>query len=361
MKITTILGTRPEIIKFSALIPLLEKEFDHRLIHTGQHYDYEMDGLFFKELKLKKPDYNLKVGSSNHGKQTAAMLEQIENILIKEKPEIVIVQGDTNSAFAGAIAASKIGIKIAHVEAGCRSFEKKTPEEINRVVIDHISDILFAPDEKAYEHLVKEGISKNRIYIVGSTIFDACLRNKEFIENSKITEKLDLTKDNFILVTLHRAENTNDTKKLKSIIDAFNIIAEEIDVVFPIHPRTSKIIKENGINLNKKIKLTSPLGYIDLLKLVSSAKVIISDSGGLQEEAFFFNIPCLITREKTEWTRLIEMGKNFLVGCKTEDIVKKTKEFIKNDLYLKRVKAIKTFFKKSASEKIIEILKNYKE
>jgi UDP-N-acetylglucosamine 2-epimerase (non-hydrolysing) len=360
MKIMTVLGTRPEIVKLSALIPLLDKEFENIIVHTGQHYDYEMDGLFFEELKLRKPDYNLKIGSAMQGKQTALMLEKLEQLIMQEKPEIVIVQGDTNSALAGALAASKIGIKIAHVEAGCRSFDRKTPEEINRIIIDHISDILFAPDKKACEHLAREGIPKEKIFFAGSTVFDACSRNKEFIGNSDIDKRLDVKNDKFILATLHRAENTNNVQRLKGIIDALNILSEQTDIVFPIHPRTSKIIKENGISISKKIKLTSPLGYIDFLKLMDSARIIISDSGGIQEEASFFNKTCLITREETEWTRLVEIGKNFLVGCKAENIVQKTRDFIKDDIFLNKARAVNSSFDKDASKKIVEMLTKIK-
>jgi len=359
VKVVTVLGTRPEIIKLSPLIPLLDEKFNHILIHTGQHYDYEMDSLFFKELQLKQPSYNLKVGSHSQGKQTAIMLENIEEILILEKPDMVIVQGDTNSTLSGALAASKLHIPVAHIEAGCRSFNRYMPEEINRVIADHISDILFASDKKAGECLLKEGIPREKIFLTGSTAFDVCLRNKEFITNSNIDKRLKLTKNQFILVTLHRAENTNNPQRFKNIIDALNSLSEAIDIVFPIHPRTAKIVKQHNIKMNTKIKVTKPLGYIDFIKLMSQCRIIFSDSGGVQEEAIVFNKPCLIPREDSEWMRLIEAGKNFLVGIETQSILKKTREFITDDTKLNQVKAIKYPYDKNVSKKILALLSDF--
>ncbi len=357
MKIATVLGTRPEIIKLSPLLTKLPKKFDHILIHTGQHYDFEMDSLFFEELKLKRPDYNLEVGSCRQGRQTAIMLDRIEHILLKELPDIVLVLGDTNSVLAGALAASKLHIRVAHVEAGCRSFNRQMPEEINRIIVDNISDILFAPDRKAYDILIKEGIPRKKVHLVGSTVFEACLRNRQFLSRSDILSRLGLRKDRFVLVTLHRAGNTDDRKRLESIISALNILTDEIDIVFPIHPRTLRTIRKNKIRVSKKIKLIKPLGYIDFLKLMSAARFIMSDSGGIQEETLVFNKPCLIPREDSEWMRLVDAGKNFLVGANKARILRKTRQLVKDDNLLKRIKAIRFPYEKNASQQIIKALK----
>lgn len=357
MKVATILGTRPEIIKLSPLLPLFDKAFNHILIHTGQHYDYEMDALFFEELRLKKPKYNLQVGSGRQGKQTAIMLDRIECLLLKEKVDLVIVLGDTNTVLAGALVASKLGITLAHVESGCRSYNRSMPEEINRVITDHVANILFAPDKKAEACLLREGIPKKKIFLTGSTAFDACMRNKQFIAQAHIMQQLGLAKNRFILVTLHRAGNTNDIKRLRSIVKALNILGKDIDIVFPIHPRTLKIIKANKIKLSKNIKVIPPQGYINFLQLMDGARVIISDSGGIQEESLVFNTPCLIPREDSEWMRLVEAGKNFLIGGKTKEIVRQTRAFIKDDRLLKKVKAITYGFDTGVSQKIVRILK----
>jgi UDP-N-acetylglucosamine 2-epimerase len=243
LKVITILGTRPEITKLSPVLPVFDKEFDHKVIHTGQHYSYTMDRIFFEELRLRKPDYNLNVGSGTHAEQTAKMLIGIEKILIKEKPDYVVVFADPNTPLAGALAAAKLHIKVVHMEAGTRSFNRKMPEEINRVLIDHCSDILLAPDKKAVQNLAKEGIEKN-VYLVGSTAYEAALRNGEFAKNSNLLNKLKIKKREYILTTVHRAENTNDKKVLGELIGAVNNISEYIDIVLPLHPRTLKLCGE---------------------------------------------------------------------------------------------------------------------
>lgn len=357
MKIATILGTRPEIIKLSPLIPLFDENFEHILIHTNQHYSPEMDYIFFKDLNLRKPDYFLNVGSGSQAYQVGNMMVKIEEILQKEKPEIVIVQGDTNSTLAGALVAAKLNIKLAHVESGCRSFNKKMPEEINRIIADHCSEILFAADEAGYTNLLREGIEKEKIFLTGSTATDALLRNLEYSKKSDIIEKTALP-DNFVTVTLHRAENTNNTAVLKEIISALNEIAEKTTVVFPVHPRTKKFIEDNKIVLGKNIIRTEPLGYLDFIKLMSSSLFVMSDSGGIQEEAAILNIPCLILREETEWQRLVDAGKNIIAGTQKEDITRIAGDLLENKDKLESIKNIKIELLEGVSQKILEVLKN---
>ena len=360
MKIATILGTRPEIIKLSSLIPLLENEFEHLLIHTGQHYDYNMDAVFFEDLHLPKPRYTLNVGSHPQGKQTALLLERIEEVLVKEKPALVIVEGDTNTTLAGALAAAKMHLPLMHVESGCRSFNRLMPEEINRVVVDHIADYLIAPDDESYHHLLREGISKDKIFLLGSTAFDAVARNRKLISAAEVLKKQGLEARQFVLVTLHRAENTNDLSRLQNLLDALNLLADRIKFVFPIHPRTLKTIKNNALRLNPAIRILEPLPYLHFLALLSSCKFCVSDSGGIQEEALAFNVPCLIPREETEWTRLIGAGKNLLVGTQPEKIIGSIKKLLDNEKELQSIKDLQYTYNTNASEKIIEVIAKIK-
>ena len=357
MKVVTILGTRPEIIKLSSLLPLMDKEFDHVLIHTGQHYDYELDQAFFKDLHLSEAKYNLHVGSSSQGKQTGLMLEKIEEILIKEKPDLVVVQGDTNTALAGSLAASKLHLPLAHVEAGCRSFNKKMPEELNRIVSDHAANYLFAADKESQENLAREGLSGENVFMVGNTIFDACLRNAKLAQNSNILKEVNLEKGKYVLVTIHRQQSTDNKEVLKNIISALNELSTMIDVVFPMHPRTKKALEEHGIEMSGRIKVTKSLQYLPFLKLLADCRFCISDSGGIQDEALVFNLPCLIPRHYTEWTRLVKAGKNFLVGDAKESILAKAEELVKNDQSLQEIKDIEYPYETGIGEKIIKIIK----
>jgi UDP-N-acetylglucosamine 2-epimerase (non-hydrolysing) len=357
MKITTILGTRPEIIKLSPLIPLFDEEFDHIIIHTGQHYSYNMDKIFFEELGLRKCDYTINIGSGSHAAQTGKMMMEIEKVLLKEKPDIVVIQGDTNSTLAGTIAASKLNIKIAHVEAGCRSFDKKMPEEINRVLVDHCSDILFTPDEEATRNLVAEGIQKDMIYSVGNTSADACLRIVNFFDSNRLKD-LNLKRQGYTLLTIHRQGNT-EYNKFKEIIEAINVIADKIKIVFPLHLRTKKIIEEHGIGMNKNILLTEPLGYKDFVGLLTNSKFVMTDSGGIQEEAGILNVPCLILRENTEWKYLVDIGKNALIGTNYNDIVNSVNNLLDNEWKLDKMRRVEAPIKKEVSKRIISILKKY--
>jgi len=321
MKVLSVVGARPQFIKAVVVSKKLrQKGINEILVHTGQHYDFNVSDVFFKELNLPKPNYYLGVGSGLHGEQTGKMLIEIEKVLLKEKADLVIVYGDTNSTLAGALAVSKLRIPVAHVEAGLRSYNKNMPEEINRVLTDHISDILFCSSKVAVENLKKEGITKN-VYLVGYVMLDIAL-----VDINEVLKKYNLEYKNFILVTIHRAENTDNLENLKNIWEALVEIAQNnIKIFFPIHPRTKKALKENkllGNNIPNNLILSEPISYKEMVALEQSAKLIITDSGGVQKEGPFFGTPCIILRNETEWTEIIDIGFNKLVGTKKENIVK---------------------------------------
>jgi UDP-N-acetylglucosamine 2-epimerase (non-hydrolysing) len=322
--ICIILGTRPEIIKLSPIIRECEKrKLNYFVLHTGQHYTYEMDQIFFEELELPEVKYHLDIGSGSHGEQTGLMLSKIEEILLTERPEVVIVQGDTNSVLAGALAASKIHIKVAHVEAGLRSFDRGMPEEINRIITDHISDCLFAPTSISKQNLLIEGIKKN-VYLVGNTIVDATFQNLEIAKiKSEILETLHL--EQYFLVTLHRVESVDNKQRLETILTTFNSIYKKfhIPLIFPIHPRTKKRIEEFGLEskLLEGLKVINPVGYLDFLMLESNAMLILTDSGGVQEESCILNVPCVTLRESTERPETVEAGKNIVAGYNPKNIL----------------------------------------
>ncbi|MBZ2166170.1 non-hydrolyzing UDP-N-acetylglucosamine 2-epimerase [Methanobacterium spitsbergense] len=357
MKIATIFGTRPEIIKLSTLIPLLDRDFNQILIHTGQHYSYKMDKIFFEDLDLRDCDYSLNIGSGTHGKQTGNMLMELENVLLHEKPELVIVQGDTNSTLAGALAASKLQIPVAHVEAGCRSFDRRMPEEINRVLVDHISDYLFAPDLNSFKNLtLSECIPSEKVYLVGNTSVDACIRAMK-IFNRETLEDYSLKKDSYILFTLHRQENTT-YESLKEILMALNIISNRIKVFFPVHLRTKKVIEDNNIEINDNVILSDPLGYKDFMGLLTNSMFVMTDSGGIQEESVVLNVPCLIIRDNTEWMIYVEIGKNLLLGTNHQKIVDIVNKLLDNPEIIEKMKLIEAQLNQGASESIVSILKN---
>jgi UDP-N-acetylglucosamine 2-epimerase (non-hydrolysing) len=313
--IAAVLGTRPEIVKMAPIIKELEKrDIGYFVIHTGQHYSYNLDKVFFENFELEKPKYNLEIGSGTHGQQTGKIMKRIETVLINEKPEITLVEGDTNTVLASALAASKLHIKVGHVEAGLRSFWRGMPEEINRVLTDHISDLLFAPTEIARKNLVNEGITTG-VYVVGNTIVDSL----------KFTsQKLTKIEKDFILLTLHREENADDPKKLENIIKGAELISEYFDtpIIYPIHPRTEKNLKKFGIKPNKeRIKLIDPLDYFTFLSYLKSCRFVLTDSGGIQEEACVLNVPCITLRENTERPETIDIGANILAGSNPEKIL----------------------------------------
>ena len=359
IKIITIIGTRPEIIKMSSLIQLMDKNFNHVLIHSGQHYDYEMDKIFFKDLNLRSPNYMLNVGSGSHAAQTASIMIKSEKILLKENPDWVIVFADPNTPLAGALVASKLNIPLIHLEAGCRSFNKSMPEEINRIVCDHCANLLLAPDDVARKNLLREGLSKDKIHVVGSTIIEVSLRNIiQARRKSKIMQKLGLKKGDFVLLTLHRAENTNDPKILAQLINAAEVLSEKINIVFPLHPRTKKILDNNHIKIKGKIKTIKPQGYLDFLLLIDNCLFIMSDSGGIQEEAGALNTPCMILRNETEWTYLVGAGKNLLLGTDKNNIIKEISNLLDNRNKIEDIKKIKLEMHTDVSSKVVQIIKN---
>lgn len=287
MKISIILGTRPEIIKMSPIIRELENHgVDYFIIHTGQHYSYNLDKIFFEELELPEPKYNLDVGSGSHAEETGKMLIGIEKVLKEEKPDIVLVEGDTNTVLAGALAASKLHIRVGHVEAGLRSYDRTMPEEINRVLADHISDYLFAPTEKAKKNLLTEGVDKNKIFVTGNTIVDAVYQNLEIAKRKvDILNKLNLSHREYFLVTAHRQENVDVKDRLIGILDGFELVYHKFNfpIIYPAHPRTMKRIKEFGLEVPNGTRLIEPFGFLEFLQLEANAKLVLTDSGGVQE------------------------------------------------------------------------------
>lgn len=328
MKIITVVGARPQFIKAAAVSYIIRKKHNEIIIHTGQHYDENMSKIFFEELSIPKPDYNLEVGSGNYGAQTGTMLIKLEEIYLKEKPDMVLVYGDTNSTLAGALAASKLLIPVAHVEAGLRSNNMAMPEEQNRILTDHISKILFAPTETAVKNLIHEGISKN-VHNVGDVMHDAVLYFKEMsMKKSTIIDKLNLQEDGYILATIHRAENTNDINRLRNIIEALN--ESKSKIILPLHPRTKKYLENYGLNTGKNVLLINPIGYLDMLNLEMNADKILTDSGGVQKEAFFMKKPCITMRDQTEWIETVENGWNVIVGTEKNKIIDSIDNFKPN-------------------------------
>ncbi len=324
MTLSIILGTRPEIIKMSPVIRECQRlGIDHFILHTGQHYSYNMDRVFFEELRLQEAKYNLEVGSGAHGEQTGKMLAGIEKVLMKEKPEAVLVQGDTNTVLAGALAAVKLGIKVGHVEAGLRSYDRRMPEEINRVLADHCSDQLFAPTEKCKKTLLGEGIPESRIHVTGNTIVDAVFQNLKLAKEKNTLEELEISPNEYFLVTAHRQENVDDPVRLAGILKGLEIIGNEfnIPVIYPIHPRSKKRVEEFGIKTDRSIRFIDPVEFLDFLNLESSARLVLTDSGGVQEETCILAVPCVTLRDNTERPETIEVGSNVLAGTDPEMMI----------------------------------------
>jgi UDP-GlcNAc3NAcA epimerase len=326
IKIATIVGARPQFIKAAAISRVLRNKFidsvNEVLVHTGQHFDSNMSGIFFDELEIPHPKYNLEISGGNHGAMTGRMLEAIEGILIKEKPDWVLIYGDTNSTLAGALAAAKLHIPVAHVEAGLRSFNMRMPEEVNRIIADSISTLLFCPTEAAVKNLANEGITKN-VFNVGDVMFDVALHYKDLaMQSGCILEKLNLREKSFILATCHRAENTDDHRRLLEIVNAIAVLAKKMTVVFPVHPRTQKAIIENGLSeILVDVKTIEPVSFLDMVKLEQASSLIITDSGGVQKEAFFYKVPCITIRDETEWVETVEMRWNILVDAEESAII----------------------------------------
>lgn len=318
MKIVTVLGARPQFIKAALVSNELRKKNQEIIIHTGQHYNTEMSDIFFEEMGIPTPDYNLNVGSGSHAYQTAEMMVRLENLFISENPDLILLYGDTNSTLAAAITAAKLQLPIAHVEAGPRMFDKTIPEEINRIVTDHLSTLLFAPTLRSAANLRNEGLNRG-IHLTGDVMLDNFKYfSKKAEKQSKILEKLDLTKKDYILATVHRAKNTDSVKNLKTIVESLLEISEAEKIVFPVHPRTENYLKKRNLyeKLSKcpNIKLISPVGYLDMLILTKNAKKIITDSGGLQKESYFAQVPCITLDNSTGWPETVEDGGNYLIG-----------------------------------------------
>lgn len=319
-KIISIIGARPQFVKIAPLVKVRGNIDQHIIIHTGQHYDYQMSAVFFKELGIPKPKYHLGVGSASHAEQTANMLVQIEKILLRERPDMVLVYGDTNSTIAGALAATKLHIRVAHIEAGMRSYNRRMPEEVNRVLTDHIANIHLCVSKNAKINLQSEGITEN-IFVVGDLMLDV-LRDQLPIalKKSRILSKHSLTPKQYFLCTIHRASNTDDISALSEII--LGLQGSPFPIILPAHPRLVKILQKPELKklIDKKINIISPVGYLDMLSLENSAKAIITDSGGVQKEAYYLGVPCVTLREETEWEETVLKGWNTLVGHNTKKI-----------------------------------------
>jgi UDP-GlcNAc3NAcA epimerase len=324
MKILTVVGARPQFIKAAPVSKAFKKVgIQEYLVHTGQHYDYGMSKIFFEELQIPEPDVNLSIGSGSHGYQTGTMLIGLEDVIIKEKPDLVLVYGDTNSTLAGALAAVKLHIPVAHVEAGLRSFNREMPEEHNRVLTDHCSGILFCPTQSAVEQLEREGITQN-VHFTGDVMYDAVLQfTKIAVQKSSILNDLQIQSKQYVLATLHRPSNTDNPVNLESILTAFEEIG--MPVIFPVHPRTRQKIDQLLVNKHQysNLSVIDPVGYLDMLVLEQNAQCILTDSGGVQKEAYFFEVPCITLRTETEWVETLVDGWNILVGADKEQILRR--------------------------------------
>lgn len=328
MKIVSVVGARPEFIQATPISRALRETGRHQeiLVHTGQHYDYKMSQTFFDDLGIPAPDYNLEVGSGSHARQTAEILTRMEEMLLEEKPDLVIVRGDTNSTLAGALAASKLHIPTAHVEAGERSFDRRMPEEINRLVADSLANLHFCVSQAAVEHLAAEGITQS-VHWVGDVMLDAIRQNRSIALNkSDILTRLELEPGTYTLATIHRAANTDDPLRLQDIVDIFNQVTET--VVFPAHPRTRKALSQLGASFKPHVKLIEPVGYFDIIALEDSARMIATDSGGVQREAYFLGKPCLTLRDETEWIETVTAGWNKLVGVDPDQVLQAWFSFV---------------------------------
>ncbi len=374
IKIITIIGARPQIIKAAAISRAIKNKYSSEIqeliVHTGQHYDNNMSNVFFEELGIPLPDYNLNVGSARHGIQTARMIEGIEELLIKESPDYIILYGDTNSTLAGAVAASKLNIPIVHIEAGLRSYNRKMPEEINRITCDHLSTLLFSPTKTGYENLKREGFVQNAtshynpdnpgIFHCGDIMYDNSLYFSVLAENrSKISKENNLVKNKYILSTVHRDHNTDIKENLENIVNSLIKISDTIKVVLPLHPRTKKVLKTDRhkglyqkIKSNENIILLPPVSFLDMISLEKNAALVITDSGGVQKEAYFFNNPCIILRPETEWVEIVETGNAILCGA-DYNIITEAFEYYKNK---KELKFPKIFGDGKASEFILKTI-----
>ena len=375
MKITTIIGARPQFIKAAVVSRAISDVNRHAtshstsvsevLVHTGQHYDRNMSDVFFEEMNIPKPDYFLDIHGLSHGAMTGQMLGKIESVLVEEKPDVVLVYGDTNTTLAGALAAAKLHFPVAHVEAGLRSFNRKMPEEINRVLTDHVANFLFCPTNQSVNNLKAEGIinashppgrndnsssivHNSYVHLVGDVMLDAAIYYSEHARKPPF----DLP-EKFVLATIHRAENTDNTVRLKSIFDGFEKIGKEVPIILPIHPRTRKTIETLDLKASDSIKIIDPVSYLEMIYLLKSCILVMTDSGGLQKEAFFFKKPCITLRDETEWVELVEHGFNMLAGAEAEKIYRAYKAIFETVLDFE----IELYGDGTAGEKIVDCLK----
>lgn len=355
--IAVVLGTRPEIIKlFPVIAELKRRKYHYLLIHTGQHYSVRMDKVFFADLDLQEPDILLGVGPGRQGEQTARILTRIERVFLRKRPDVILVEGDTNSVIAAALAGAKLGIPIAHVEAGLRSYFREMPEEINRIITDHLSAYLFAPTKGAMNNLTAEGIARSSIFVTGNTIADMTERYaNRAAKVSTILRDLNLSPDHYLLLTLHRKENVDAAGKLKEIFQAIKMLCKEFPVVFPAHPRTAKMVRQyrltDRLKRIKDLKIIQPQGYFDFLALEQRARLILTDSGGIQEEACMLRVPCVTLRENTERPETVAVGSNMIAGWHREGILTATEKMLK-----KRRSWRQPFGNGNAGKKIVDIV-----
>ena len=369
MKIAVVLGTRPEIIKMAPIIDeIVNRDIELCLIHTGQHYDKEMSDNFFIDLEIPAPDYNINVGSGSHGKQTGLMMKGIEEVLMDEKPDIVLVQGDTNAVLAGALVASKLHIAVGHVEAGLRSFDMTMPEEINRRVCDVTSTMYFIPTEESAINLLAEGYSRKNLIITGNTVVDACFRHLEIAKKRGFEEEslasLDIDNmDNILTLTMHRAENVDDKKRVTNIIDALKELGD-MNIIFPIHPRTKKTLEDfklfDELNNLSHVHIIKPIGYLDFLQLTSKSTLILTDSGGLQEEAITLDVPALTLRYNTERPETVTAGGNILVGADKDAILENANKILNDEEFAQKMKnAINPYGQGDSAKKTVDAIAEF--
>ncbi len=369
MKIAVVLGTRPEIIKMAPIIDeIVNRDIELCLIHTGQHYDKEMSDNFFIDLEIPAPDYNINVGSGSHGKQTGLMMKGIEEVLMDEKPDIVLVQGDTNAVLAGALVASKLHIAVGHVEAGLRSFDMTMPEEINRRVCDVTSTMYFIPTEESAINLLAEGYSRKNLIITGNTVVDACFRHLEIAKKRGFEEEslasLDIDNmDNILTLTMHRAENVDDKKRVTNIIDALKELSD-MNIIFPIHPRTKKTLEDfklfDELNNLSHVHIIKPIGYLDFLQLTSKSTLILTDSGGLQEEAITLDVPALTLRYNTERPETVTAGGNILVGADKDAILENANKILNDEEFAQKMKnAINPYGQGDSAKKTVDAIAEF--
>ncbi|TXH02106.1 MAG: UDP-N-acetylglucosamine 2-epimerase (non-hydrolyzing) [Candidatus Moraniibacteriota bacterium] len=362
MKIVTVVGARPQFIKAAALSRAIgvhnqtaAESIEEIIVHTGQHYDENMSDVFFEQMNIPRPAYRFEVAGRSHGAMTGGMLADIEEVVLKEAPDWLLVYGDTNSTIAGALAAAKLHVPVAHVEAGLRSFNKRMPEEINRILTDHISGLLLCPTDLAVQNLRNEGVVEN-VLNVGDVMYDVSLFYRDISkEQSDVMSRLGLSDGGYALSTVHRAENTDNPERLSNIVKALSKVAESLPIVLPLHPRTRKYLNDSGLiaQLGERVILVDPLPFLDMVRLEQSAQVIFTDSGGVQKEAYFYNVPCITLRDETEWIETVESGWNTLVGADQQKIVQAFECLNRPNL------SSQVYGDGKASEKIVNALVNY--